>query len=61
MVAKVLADVKLPAEMADRLRGETEEELAADAKTLAEALGFSATRGNNRTNGQTSPGRYRAG
>ncbi|PFG27405.1 capsid assembly scaffolding protein Gp46 family protein [Corynebacterium renale] len=40
MVAKVLADVKLPAEMADRLRGETEEELAADAKTLAEALGF---------------------
>lgn len=51
MVAKVFADVKLPAEMADRLRGETEEELAADAKTLAEALGFNATRGNNRPNG----------
>lgn len=56
MVAKVLADVKLPAEMADRLRGETEEELAADAKTLAEALGFdrkpidpTQTQGGHRT------------
>lgn len=40
LVSKVLAEAKLPAEMADRLRGETEEELAADAKTLAAALGF---------------------
>lgn len=40
LVSKVLSDAKLPAEMADRLRGETEEELAADAKTLAAALGF---------------------
>ena len=40
LVSKVLTEAKLPAEMADRLRGETEEELAADAKTLAAALGF---------------------
>ena len=40
LVSKVLTEAKLPAEMADRLRGETEEELAADAKTLAEAFGF---------------------
>lgn len=40
LVGKVLSDAKLPAEMADRLRGETEEELAVDAKTLAAALGF---------------------
>lgn len=40
LVSKVLSEAKLPAEMADRLRGETEEELAADAKTLAAALGF---------------------
>ena len=40
LVSKVLSDAKLPAEMADRLRGETEEELAADAKALAAALGF---------------------
>lgn len=40
LVGKVLSDAKLPAEMADRLRGETEEELAADAKALAAALGF---------------------
>ena len=40
LVGKVLSDAKLPAEMADRLRGETQEELAADAKALAAALGF---------------------
>ena len=40
LVSKVLTEAKLPAEMADRLRGETEEELTADAKTLAAALGF---------------------
>lgn len=40
LVTKVLSEAKLPAEMADRLRGETEEELTADAKALAAALGF---------------------
>lgn len=35
-----VAAAKLSAEMADRLRGDTAEELAADAKKLAETLGF---------------------
>ena len=35
-----LTAAKLPAEMAERLRGETREELEADAKALAEALGI---------------------
>lgn len=42
----VLAAVKaanLPAEMADRLKGETADELAADAEKLAATLGFDKT------------------
>lgn len=35
---KVAAAVKLPAELVDRLRGETEEELTADAETLLKAI-----------------------
>ena len=39
-IAQALKDAKLPAEMADRLKGETADELAADAQKLAEAMGF---------------------
>lgn len=35
---KIAAELKLPPEMADRLRGETAEELRADAATLAKML-----------------------
>lgn len=40
LVADAAAAAKLPATMADRLRGETPEELAADAKAMAESLGY---------------------
>jgi hypothetical protein len=40
LVAEAAAAAKLPPAMADRLRGETKEELAADAKAMAESLGF---------------------
>ena len=66
LVSKVLTEAKLPAEMADRLRGETEEELAADAKTLAAALGFdrkpvdpSQGQGTQRAIKAQHPGRLR--
>lgn len=39
-IAQVLEDAKLPAEMADRLKGETADELAADAQKLAAVMGF---------------------
>lgn len=40
MIAGVLKKAGLPAEMEGRLQGETAEELEADAKKLAEVLGF---------------------
>lgn len=40
MIAGVLKKTGLPAEMEGRLQGETAEELEADAKKLAEVLGF---------------------
>ncbi len=40
LVAAAAASANLPASMADRLRGETPEELAADAKALAETIGY---------------------
>ena len=40
LVADAAAAANLPASMADRLRGETPEELAADAKALAESIGY---------------------
>lgn len=43
MVAEVLKDANLPAEMADRLCGDTVEELTADAQKLAEVMGFDKT------------------
>lgn len=39
-VTGALAATKLPAEMADRLRGETAEEIMEDAKALAKTIGF---------------------
>ncbi|ARU45319.1 hypothetical protein [Corynebacterium silvaticum] len=39
-VAGALAATKLPAEMAERLRGETAEEIMEDAKALAKTIGF---------------------
>jgi hypothetical protein len=40
LVAAAAASANLPASMADRLRGETPEELAADAKALAASMGY---------------------
>lgn len=40
LVAAAAASANLPASMADRLRGETPEELAADAKALAASIGY---------------------
>ncbi|MBG9287046.1 hypothetical protein [Corynebacterium belfantii] len=39
-VSQALSATKLPAEMADRLRGETAEEIMEDAKALAKTIGF---------------------
>ncbi|CAM4011080.1 hypothetical protein [Corynebacterium belfantii] len=39
-VSQALSATKLPAEMADRLRGETAEEIMEDAKVLAKTIGF---------------------
>lgn len=40
LVADAAAAANLPASMADRLRGETPEELTADAKALAASIGY---------------------
>lgn len=39
-VSQALSATKLPAEMAERLRGETAEEIMEDAKALAKTIGF---------------------
>lgn len=43
MVMAAVTAANLPAEMADRLKGETADELATDAKKLAETMGFDKT------------------
>jgi len=50
--AKVLDDAKLPRSLADRLMGETEEELVEDAKELAKMLVPS----NASVGGSSNPG-----